>query len=94
MRVNYYDFRAKDVLIWCDRDGNVNDNSGRHIAVIDNIQASSTDGLRALVVEFTGTLGLVDSVYTFVETSEEGVYRVIRPLKPGRRECVRVVPVL
>jgi len=92
-RTNFSDFRARDVLIWCDNHGNIN-TSGRHIAVIDNVQANAGNELRASVVESTGTLGLVDSVYTFIETSRSGVYRVHRPLKPSRREHVRVVPVV
>jgi len=92
-RTNFADFRARDVLIWCDARGNIN-TRGRHIAVIDSVQANAGNELRASVVESTGTLGLVDSTYTFIETSRSGIYRVHRPLKPSQRNHVQVVPVI
>ncbi len=96
LRENFSEFRNKDVLIWCDNQGHLNGSRGRHIAVIDRVREMSMTGndLEASVVESTGSLGLVESIYTFYETSKTGVYRIHRPLKPSTRNHVKVVPVI
>lgn len=94
LRVDFHEFCNDDVLIWCNRAGTPNGTRGRHIAVIDRVRESEGNELRATVVESSGTVGLVDSLYTFVKTRVPGVFRVHRPLKPTTQNHVRVVPVL
>ncbi len=93
-RVDFREFCNEDVLIWCNRRGIPNSTRGRHIAVIDKVLDSAGNELRATVVESSGRIGLVDSVYTFIKTSVDGVFRVHRPLKPTTQNHVKVVPVL
>ncbi|AEH02093.1 hypothetical protein [Lacinutrix sp. 5H-3-7-4] len=96
VRDNFSDFKNNDILVWCDRNGAINSRgvSAQHIAIIDRVREIATDELRATVVESTGTVGLVESIYIFFKTRENGVYRVYRPLKPNTHNHVRVVPVI
>lgn len=95
-RIRFNDFRNNDVLIWCDVHGNTNDvnEKAEHIAIINTVRGISTNALQALVVESTGTFGLVHSNYTFFNTRIPEVYRIFRPLKPGITNYVKVVPAL
>ncbi|WP_452231746.1 hypothetical protein [Lacinutrix sp. MEBiC02595] len=95
-RTSFNAFRNNDVLIWCDVYGNTNDanEKAEHIAIINTVRGISTNELQALVVESTGTFGLVHSYYTFFNTRIPEVYRICRPLKPGITNYVKVVPAL
>ncbi|WP_299888218.1 hypothetical protein [uncultured Lacinutrix sp.] len=96
LRTHFEDFRSKDVLIWCDNHGTINSGGGRaqHIAVIDRVRELCAENMEAVVVESTGTVGLVHSTYTFFRTRTPGVYRVHRPLKPTTNNHVKIVPVV
>lgn len=96
LRIEFEDFRDKDVLIWCNNHGDINAGLGRaqHIAVIDKVREQHVEDIQAIVVESTGTIGLVHSNYTFYKTNETGVFRVHRPLKASTNHHVKVVPVV
>jgi hypothetical protein len=95
VRINFDDFRNRDVLIWCDSDGIMNSENGssEHIAIIDRVREICSENMQATIVESCGGKGLVHSDYTFTKASTPSVFRVHRPLKT-RNSYVKVVPVL